>query len=78
MSMTSPEQPGREPAEGDGPDTAELLSLVARGDQGAFEAVYDRLSGPVYGLVRRVLRDPSQSEEGAQEGLQEAEVHHEL
>jgi RNA polymerase sigma-70 factor, ECF subfamily len=70
-SMTSSEQPGPEPAEGGGPDTAELLSRVARGDQGAFEAVYDRLSGPVYGLVRKVLRDPSQSEEVAQEVLLE-------
>ncbi len=42
---------------------------MARGDQAAFEAVYDRFAGPVYGLVRRVLRDPSQSEEVAQEVL---------
>jgi RNA polymerase sigma-70 factor (ECF subfamily) len=70
-SMTSPGQPGPDPAEGDGPDTAELLIRVARGDQAAFEAVYDRLSGPVYGIVRKVLRDPAQSEEVAQEVLLE-------
>lgn len=45
--------------------------LVARGDQAAFEAVYDRLAGPVYGLIRKVLRDPAQSEEVAQEVLLE-------
>jgi RNA polymerase sigma-70 factor (ECF subfamily) len=33
--------------------------------------VYDRLVGPVYGVIRRVLRDPSQSEEVAQEVLLE-------
>jgi RNA polymerase sigma-70 factor (ECF subfamily) len=44
---------------------------VARGDQTAFEAVYDRLSGPVYGLARKVVRDPAQSEEVAQEVLLE-------
>jgi RNA polymerase sigma-70 factor (ECF subfamily) len=44
---------------------------VARGDNGAFEAVYDRLAGPVYGLIRKVLRDPAQSEEVAQEVLLE-------
>jgi RNA polymerase sigma-70 factor, ECF subfamily len=33
--------------------------------------VYDQLSGPVYGLIRRVLRDPAQSEEVAQEVLLE-------
>jgi RNA polymerase sigma-70 factor, ECF subfamily len=44
---------------------------VARGDELAFEAVYDRLAGPVYGVIRRVLRDPAQSEEVAQEVLLE-------
>jgi RNA polymerase sigma-70 factor, ECF subfamily len=49
----------------------DLLVHVARGDTGAFEALYDRLVGPVYGVIRRVLRDPSQSEEVAQEVLLE-------
>src|ERR1035441_6072358 len=52
-------------------DLDDLLVHVARGDQEAFEAVYDRLVGPVYGVIRRVLRDPSQSEEVAQEVLLE-------
>lgn len=50
----------------------ELLLRVARGDQQAFEALYDRYAGSVYGVVKRVLRDPSQSEEVAQEVLVEA------
>jgi RNA polymerase sigma-70 factor, ECF subfamily len=67
---TSP--PGREPdspphAEEGRPELAGLLASVARGDQAAFESVYDQLAGPVYGLVRKVLRDPAQSEEVAQE-----------
>ena len=53
------------------PDLGGLLAHVARGDQAAFEQVYDRLAGPVYGLIRRVLRDPAQSEEVAQEVLLE-------
>ena len=52
-------------------DLNDLLVHVARGDQEAFEAVYDRLVGPVYGVIRRVLRDPAQSEEVAQEVLLE-------
>jgi len=52
-------------------DLDDLLIHVARGDQVAFETVYDRLAGPVYGVIRRVLRDPSQSEEVAQEVLLE-------
>lgn len=47
----------------------DLMARVVRGDQEAFEAVYTRVSGPVYGLIRRVLRDPAQSEEVAQEVL---------
>jgi RNA polymerase sigma-70 factor, ECF subfamily len=49
----------------------ELLRLVARGDSAAFEQVYDLVAGPVYGLVSRVVRDPSQSEEVSQEVLVE-------
>ena len=56
---------------GGGPHPANLLALVARGDHAAFEVVYDQFAGPVYGLVRKVLRDPAQSEEVAQEVLLE-------
>ncbi|MGH8909007.1 MAG: sigma-70 family RNA polymerase sigma factor [Egibacteraceae bacterium] len=49
----------------------QLLVQVAKGDQTAFAALYDRISGAVYGLIRRVLRDPAQSEEVAQEVLLE-------
>lgn len=45
----------------------ENLLRVARGDQRAFEQVYDRIAGPVFGLVRRIVRDPAQSEEVTQE-----------
>ena len=62
---------GPGPEEGRDQDLDGQLVLVARGDQAAFEAVYDRLAGPVYGLIRKVLRDPAQSEEVAQEVLLE-------
>jgi len=51
--------------------TEALLARVARGDQAAFRELYDRVAGTVYGLIRRVLRDPAQSEEVAQEVLLE-------
>lgn len=52
------------------PETPEaLLALVARGDRAAFDRLYDRYANAVYGLVRRVLRDPAQSEEVTQEVL---------
>jgi RNA polymerase sigma-70 factor, ECF subfamily len=52
-------------------DLAHLLRRVARGDHEAFEAVYNSLAGPVYGMIRQVLREPAQSEEVAQEVLLE-------
>ncbi|MBA2578153.1 MAG: ECF RNA polymerase sigma factor SigK [Euzebyaceae bacterium] len=51
--------------------TEALLARVARGEQRAFRLLYDRVAGQVYGLIRRVLRDPAQSEEVAQEVLLE-------
>jgi RNA polymerase sigma-70 factor (ECF subfamily) len=48
-----------------------LLVLAGRGDQAAFESVYDRVAAPVFGLIRRVLRDSAQAEEVAQETLLE-------
>jgi RNA polymerase sigma-70 factor (ECF subfamily) len=64
-------RPAPGPAEGDAQDLAFLLAQFARGDHQAFEAVYGQLAGPVYGVVRQVLRDPAQSEEVAQEVLLE-------
>jgi RNA polymerase sigma-70 factor (ECF subfamily) len=64
-------QPGPGRPEGGGQGLAGLLARVARGDHAAFEAVYDQLAGPVYGIVRKVLRDPAQSEEVAQEVMLE-------
>ncbi|HEY3686059.1 MAG TPA: ECF RNA polymerase sigma factor SigK [Streptosporangiaceae bacterium] len=46
-----------------------LLGDVARGDQQAFEAVYRQVAAPVYGLARRVVRDPALAEEVSQEVL---------
>jgi RNA polymerase sigma-70 factor (ECF subfamily) len=49
----------------------EILRSVALGDEDAFEHLYRRVSGQVLGVVQRVLRDPAQSEEVAQEVLVE-------
>ncbi|MGH3496469.1 MAG: ECF RNA polymerase sigma factor SigK [Nocardioidaceae bacterium] len=54
-------------AEHDSPTLDDLLRLASRGDEGAFAAVYDQLSGSVYGLAKRVVRDPARAEEVAQE-----------
>jgi RNA polymerase sigma-70 factor (ECF subfamily) len=64
-------QPGTWPGMPPRGDLAPLLALVARGDQTAFATVYDRAAAQVFGLVRRVLRDPAQSEEVTQEVMLE-------
>ncbi|MGW6932658.1 sigma-70 family RNA polymerase sigma factor [Lentzea sp. NPDC054927] len=53
------------------PTADDLLALVARGDETAFERLYDVVSSSVFGLIRRVLRDQAQSEEVFQEVMLE-------
>jgi RNA polymerase sigma-70 factor (ECF subfamily) len=53
------------------PDATRLLRSVAQGDERAFGKLYDLVAPRVYGLIRRVLRDPAQAEEVAQEVLVE-------
>jgi len=53
------------------PATGDLLTQVARGDEAAFVKLYDELAPRVYGLCRRIVRDPAQAEEVAQEALVE-------
>ncbi len=48
-------------------DLSELLIQVARGDESSFAKLYDALGPAVYGLARRVIRDPARAEEVAQE-----------
>ncbi|HUQ59427.1 sigma-70 family RNA polymerase sigma factor [Lentzea sp.] len=55
----------------DEPTADDLLGLVARGDEAAFERLYDVVSGSVFGLIRRVVRDQAQSEEVFQEVMLE-------
>ena len=61
----------RADAEGVAPDPAELMRRVGRGDESAFERLYDVLIGPLFGSIRRIVRDPAQSEEVAQEVMVE-------
>ena len=45
----------------------QLLRRSATGDEAAFAELYDAVSPRLFGLVRRVVRDPAQSEEVTQE-----------
>ena len=53
------------------PDVDDLMRRVAGGDRDAFAALYDAIASRVYGLIRRVIRDPGLAEEVAQETLVE-------
>jgi RNA polymerase sigma-70 factor (ECF subfamily) len=48
-------------------DAEALLPRVARGDAKAFEELYDALGASVYGVARRVVRDPNRAEDVTQE-----------
>lgn len=59
------------PAAPSTPDPAELLRRASRGDEAAFAALYDATAARAYGLAVRIVRDPSQAEEVAQEAFLE-------
>jgi RNA polymerase sigma-70 factor, ECF subfamily len=75
MTASDRQEPGNParhaPDVGPGADLAAQLGLIARGDAAAFEAVYEQVAPSVLGIVRRVIRDPAQSEEVAQDVLLE-------
>jgi len=53
------------------PDLVDLLKACGRGDEAAFAQLYDATSSRVVGLAIRVVRDPAQAEEVAQEAFLE-------
>ncbi len=55
----------------EGVDANELLRAVALGDEAAFGRLYDLVAARVYGLAKRIVRDPAQAEEVAQEVMVE-------
>ena len=65
------DEPSRASSAGDDGRLERLLTAVARGDEAAFEDLYDHAAGWVLGTVLRVLRDPAQSEEVMQEVMLE-------
>jgi RNA polymerase sigma-70 factor, ECF subfamily len=60
-----------QPSEPRHADLGQVLAAVARGDDAAFRAVYDRAAPAVLGAVLKVVRDAAQSEEVMQEVLLE-------
>jgi RNA polymerase sigma-70 factor (ECF subfamily) len=61
-------EPGLRLVPASGPaDIEALVRQVALGDATAFEKVYDELSSAVFGLARRVVRDPARAEDVTQE-----------
>jgi len=45
----------------------EMIVRVGHGDQSAFSALYDRLSGPLYSLALKMLGDASDAQDALQE-----------
>ena len=52
------------------PETDEaLMQKVARGDESAFAAIYDRFAGTLHALARRILGDEQEARDALQEGF---------
>jgi RNA polymerase sigma-70 factor, ECF subfamily len=49
------------------PSVDDLVTATARGDEEALGQLYDALAPAVYGLARRVVRDPARAEEITQD-----------
>lgn len=47
-----------------------LLQRVATGDHAAFTDYYDRVSGPLYSMARRMLGDEQEAQDALQEGME--------
>jgi RNA polymerase sigma-70 factor (ECF subfamily) len=74
MTLSRETEPPFRPAEeesGGGGGLDVWLRRVSLGRPDAFDHVYAEIAGPVYGLATRILRDPAQAEEVAQEVLVE-------
>jgi RNA polymerase sigma-70 factor, ECF subfamily len=71
VNQIRPVPSGASSPEGATPDLADLLKACGKGDQAAFAALYDATSARVVGLAVRVVRDPAQAEEVAQEAFLE-------
>jgi len=54
-----------------GPDLVDLLKACGRSDETAFARLYDATASRAVGLAVRVVRDPAQAEEVAQEAFLE-------
>lgn len=55
-----------------GPSDLELVARVRGGDEGAFRALVDRHRQRIFALCHRILRDPEDAEDAAQEAFVKA------
>src|SRR5262245_64025589 len=74
--MARPPGATREPAQSDAPDAgpaeSELVDRARRGDHEAFRTLVERYQDRVYGLARRILRDPERARDAVQDGFLKA------
>ncbi len=66
-AMLGPVTDGEHEPAASAPTVDDLLSATGSGDRAAFGELYDRTAARIFGLVRRVVIDPAQAEEVAQD-----------
>jgi RNA polymerase sigma-70 factor, ECF subfamily len=69
--IPEPERTLRRPQQPAPPDLDNLMNCVAAGDHNAFATLYDAIAPRAYGLIRRIVRDPTLAEEVTQDAMVE-------
>jgi RNA polymerase sigma-70 factor (ECF subfamily) len=69
---TKPGEGSRPAGRGEGPDDRELVARALDGDESAYRQLLERFRRPVFSLIYRMIGDPEQAEDLAQESFVKA------
>ena len=68
-------RPQSTPSTAPSDDDAELVSRIARADQGAFETLMRKHNGKLFRIARSILKDDTEAEDALQDGYLDAYRH---
>ena len=73
--LKDPMRPQSTPSTAPSDDDAELVSRIARADQGAFETLMRKHNGKLFRIARSILKDDTEAEDALQDGYLDAYRH---